>query len=352
MKFKIGGVDYDVSRSQIEKNLSKVDPEPVTRVFAIIGNRKFPVKHALAAGVGIARAGFTTQYALRILRKMGFETGEKPVTFRLRTQVVTGFPDFWDGVVDRFPEFFAAAKEVAPLSNEIFSVPVTEWIHILTRNLAKSVVNSFGSVLILCMNGYGFDALKISRSMFEAATTVAYLSRHPDQMNDYVDYDWVKKKKFVEDIEKYSPERARAYSHEKALVLRNYNAVVGRFKTKNGVRSRWCKDSLAQMAAELGLSPIYFTVYGPGSSAQHVDIRGLMMQFEGSRDPLVADIVSAPNIQWVQPALAGAHVSVALAVTEYIKVAGINRPDVEAALEKGLHTAWPTDVPPSALASD
>jgi len=73
----VGGVDYDVSRSQIEKSLAKVEPESITRVFVIVGNRKFPVKQALAAGAGITRAGFTTQYALRILRKMGFETGEK-----------------------------------------------------------------------------------------------------------------------------------------------------------------------------------------------------------------------------------------------------------------------------------
>ena len=353
MIFTIGGTEHDLTRTQIEERLAKVEPEPLTQVFVVVGARKFPVKQALAIGAGIVRSGFTTQYALRILRRLGFEVGERPVTFRLRTQVLTGFPDFWDTAVDRFPNFFAAAKKVGPLSNEVFSVPVTEWLHMLTRNLAKSVVNSFGSLLILCMNGYGFDALKISRSMFEAAVTVAYLRRHPDQMNDFIDYDWVKKKRFVDEMEKYSPEQARLHAHEKPLVLRNYNAVVGRFKTKkNGVRGRWSKDPLAKMAAEIGRSSMYFSVYGPGSSAQHVDIRGLMMQFEGSRDPGIADIVTAPHLQWIQPALAGAHLSVVLAVTDYMKVAGIDRPDVEKALEWGLHSAWPTEVPVSAAASD
>ena len=353
MKFTIGGIEHDLTRAQIEKRLASVEPEPLTRVFVVVGARKFPVKQALAIGAGIARSGFTTQYALRILRRLGFEVGDRPVTFRLRTQVLTGFPDFWDTVVNRFPKFFEAAKEVGPLSNEVFSVPVTDWLHLLTRNLAKSVVNSFGSLLVLCMNGYGFDALKISRSMFEAAVTIAYLRRHPDQMDDFVEYDWIKKKRFAEDMEKYDPERARLHAHERALILRNYNAVLGRFKTtKNGVRGRWSRDSLAQMAAELGLSPMYFSVYGPGSSAQHVDIRGLMMQFEGSRDPSVADIVSAPHLQWIQPALAGGHLSAVLAITEYMKVAGIDRPDVERRLESGLHSAWPTEIPESAVASE
>jgi len=137
------------------------------------------------------------------------------------------------------------------------------------------------------------------------------------------------------------------------LVLRNYSAVVGRFKTKNnGVRGRWSKASLADMAAELGLSSMYFSVYSPGSSARHVDIRGLMMQFEGSRDPGIADIVAAPHLQWIQPALAGAHTSAVLAMTEYMRIAGINRPEIERKLEEGLHQAWPTEETRSAVASD
>ena len=343
MKFTLGGADIALSRAQIENRLADVEPEPLKQVFVVVGARKFPVKQALAVGAGIVRSGFTTQDALRILRKLGFEVGERPVTFQLRTQVLTGFPDFWDTAVGGFPEFFAAAREVGPLSNEVFSVPVTEWLHLLTRNLAKSAVNSFGALLILCMNGYGFDALKISRSMFESAVNVAYLRRHPDQMNDFVDYDWIKKKKFIEELKKHDPESARLHAHEEGVVLRNYNGVVGRFKTKrNGVRGRWSKESLAQMAAEVGLSSMYFSVYGPGSSAQHVDIRGLMMQFGGSRAPDVADIVTAPHLQWIQPALAGGHTSVVLALTEYMKVAGIARPEVERGLERGLHSAWPT----------
>jgi|SRR5271157_15495 len=351
MKFTLGGAELDLTRTQVEERLKDVEPEPLKQVFVVVGARRFPVKQALAVGAGVARSAFTTQDALRILRKLGFEVGERPVTFQLRTQVLTGFPDFWDTVVERFPKFFAAAKEVGPLSNEAFAVPVTEWLHLLTRNLAKSVVNSFGSLLILCMNGYGFDGLKISRSMFEGAVNVAFLCRHPEQMDDFVEYDWIKKRKFVDEMEKYNPELARLHAHEKPLVLRNYDAVVGRFKTKkNGVRSRWSKDSLAQMAKEVGLSSMYFSVYNPGSSAVHLDIRGLMMQFEGSRDPGVADIVAAPHLQWIQPALAGAHISAVLAVAEYMKVAGTNRPDIGRKLEEGLRAAWPTEEPGSAVA--
>lgn len=344
MKFTIGGIELDLTREQIEERLAKVEPEELRQVFVVVAGRRFPVKQALAVGAGIVRSGFTTQDALRILRKLGFEVGERPVTFQLRTQVVAGFPHFWDTAMEAFPDFWAASSEIAPLTNEVFTVFVSEPLHLLTRNLAKSVVNSFSSLLVLALNGCGFDALKVGRSMFECAVTVAHLRHHPEQMTDFIDYDWIKKKRFVDDLDKYAPDLARAHAHEKAEILRNYNAVVGKFRTQNGrMRGRWSKDPLARMAADLGLSQLYFSIYNPGSSAQHMDIRGLMMQFEGSRNPGVADIVTAPHLQWIQPALAGGHISVLLAVTDYMKIAGIDRPDINRILEAGLNSAWPTE---------
>lgn len=344
MKFTIGGIELDLAREQIEERLSRVEPEELKQVFVVVGGRRFPVKQALALGAGIVRSGFTTQDALRILRKLRFEVGERPVNFQLRTQVIAGFPQFWDVAVEEFPSFWTASKEIAPLANEVFTVFVGEPLHLLTRNLAKSVVNSFSSLLVLALNGCGFDALKIGRSMFECAVTVAHLQNHPEHMTDFVDYDWIKKKQFVDDLERYSPESARAHQHEKAEILRNFDAVVGRFTTSNKrIRARWSKQSLAKMAADLGLSQLYFSIYNPGSSAQHMDIRGLMMQFEGSRHPGVADIVTAPHLQWIQPALAGGHISAVLAVTNYMKIASMDRPDIEQKLEAGLHSAWPTE---------
>ncbi|HYN14835.1 MAG TPA: hypothetical protein VES66_03480, partial [Terriglobales bacterium] len=81
MKFTIGGAEYNLTREQVEARLVSAEPEPLRQVFVLVNERRFPVKQALAVGAGIVRSGFTTQDAIRILRKMGFTVGELPVTF-------------------------------------------------------------------------------------------------------------------------------------------------------------------------------------------------------------------------------------------------------------------------------
>jgi len=63
--------------SWAERKLKGVSPEPIQKVFVIVNNTKYPVKQALALSSGMIRAGFTTQYAFRILRKLGFQLGEE-----------------------------------------------------------------------------------------------------------------------------------------------------------------------------------------------------------------------------------------------------------------------------------
>lgn len=81
-------------------------------------------------------------------------------------KVVAGFPDFWQRAHDRFPLFFKAAGDLAPLQNEIFRKPVSEPLHKVLRHIAKIVSNSMGAVIVLVLNEYGNDAIKVARSMF------------------------------------------------------------------------------------------------------------------------------------------------------------------------------------------
>ena len=42
MKFVIGGVEVELTRTQIEERLAKMEPEPLKQVFVVVGARKFP----------------------------------------------------------------------------------------------------------------------------------------------------------------------------------------------------------------------------------------------------------------------------------------------------------------------
>jgi hypothetical protein len=58
----------------------------------------------------------------------------------------------------------------------------------------------------LALNGYGHDAMRIARGMYEAAVNATYLKLHPDEIDDYVDYHWVIQKKLYDYMQRYDPE--------------------------------------------------------------------------------------------------------------------------------------------------
>lgn len=75
-EFTLGRTRYRTTPRQVIERLSGVEPEPIRKYAVEIGRHRYPVKQALAEGIGIDRAGFTSQDAYRILRNLGFEPAE------------------------------------------------------------------------------------------------------------------------------------------------------------------------------------------------------------------------------------------------------------------------------------
>jgi hypothetical protein len=84
--------------------------------------------------------------------------------------------------------------------------PVTGQLAIGQRFLAAIAANSFAALITLALNGYGHDAMRIARGMYEAAVNATYLKLHPDEIDDYVDYHWVIQKKLYDYMQRYDPE--------------------------------------------------------------------------------------------------------------------------------------------------
>src|SRR5436309_6801185 len=96
-----------------------------------------------------------------------------------------GYPDFWPVMLQKYEKFFLYVNDLGPTIDESFSRGHTEPLHKVCRHLAKMVSNSLCAVVLLGVNGFGIDALKIGRTMFEAAVSVAYLHKHPHEYDDY-----------------------------------------------------------------------------------------------------------------------------------------------------------------------
>lgn len=75
--FTIGGARRSSSRRAFEARLNSVHPEVITKYFVEVADRRFPVKQAVAEGLGLLRADFQTQEALRVLRRLGYKPREE-----------------------------------------------------------------------------------------------------------------------------------------------------------------------------------------------------------------------------------------------------------------------------------
>ncbi len=75
-EFTIGGSRYRGSHRIVEELLAQEEPETIQKYAVEVGGRSFPVKQAVASGLGAPRASFQTQEAFRVLRRLGFEPTE------------------------------------------------------------------------------------------------------------------------------------------------------------------------------------------------------------------------------------------------------------------------------------
>src|SRR5260370_24582915 len=189
------------------------------------------------------------------------------------------------------------------------------------------------------MNGYGVDAIKIARTMFESAVTVAYLRKHPDEFDDYFDFHFIVAMKRHRYMEKHAPELLKrvtdaAIAHAKE----GYARVAPRFTVNGRVRGRWSRKPFSQICADLDLEEHYLTFYELASNITHANISGVMPQADP--DPDVLDVDSAPSEQFVDMALRTAHFAFVLSASAYIALARPDKQVVADKLESDFVTAW------------
>lgn len=226
--------------------------------------------------------------------------------------------------------------------DDVFSQAHSEPMHKVCRHLAKMVANSMNAVLLLGTNGIGNDALKIVRSMFEAAVNVAYLREHPEQFPDYFDFHYIVARNRNRYLEKYNPAALQRLTRETAINNAGFSRVESRYRkdpNKPGkVRGRWSKKSLGAICAELHLEEQYLTFYDLTSHIIHADISGVLAQ--GDRQPGVLDVEIAPSELNVEVALRSAHAYLVLAVSEYIKLARPDKQAIAHQLDRDFMSVW------------
>jgi hypothetical protein len=220
---------------------------------------------------------------------------------------IAGFKDFWQTSHDEFPEFFACVGRLTALINKFRSAPVNGTVPRVIHTMAGLVSNSFGALVVLGLNGYGHDAMRITRSMFETMVNAKYIKLHPEEADDYLAFHWVRKKETFDYFKKYAPGEVAGIPQEKVdALLAEFDAVKAQFMNKNGqLRKTWCKTHFRTCTEAVGLGEYYPTFYAEASDFQHGNIQALVAQTE---DSLM--IAPAPSLGSAKKALQIGHLSV------------------------------------------
>src|SRR5439155_18069352 len=98
------------------------------------------------------------------------------------------FQEFWQTAYQLQPAAFNEVQRIGALQNRLYTIAPKNQLERVIRHLAKNAMNSLGATATLCLNGYGHDSLKLARSTYEAYLNAAYLEKHPDQLDDYIDF--------------------------------------------------------------------------------------------------------------------------------------------------------------------
>jgi hypothetical protein len=252
--------------------------------------------------------------------------------------IVAGFPEFWQKSHDAFQGFFEATNHLVPLVNTVLAKPIGGQLPRVLHYMTAIISNSLGSLITLALNGYGHDAVRISRGMFETSVNAAYLAKYPTEVEDYLNYHWIRQRRYLDYMCTDDPALFQQLKQSEIDEMdAEYAKVVSRFTGPKGkVRNDWCAKNLRQRSEDVGMGMFYPTFYGYASSIHHGDISGLAAQV--STGKFRAE--TAPSFHAIRDALMMGHQSVIVVIDNFNDVATFGLGDEIKAAAEAFRKAW------------
>jgi hypothetical protein len=215
--------------------------------------------------------------------------------------IVAGFPDMWKPVYSRYKGFFDCAFRLQPMVRDMCNRPVEgHLLHIVGR-MAAAAANSYGALLTLALNGYGQDAMKIARSLFEIELNILRLKTHPEELNDFLNFHFIQQKLLYDTFDEEQKQQTTPDQYQR--MMDDYNRVLPDFlhDKKNQIpRNEWCKETLYKRAKEAGpeMLFLYRTFYRHASSIHHMDVGGVISTIDSEMHAYMA-----PSWEYIEDAL-------------------------------------------------
>jgi Family of unknown function (DUF5677) len=211
------------------------------------------------------------------------------------------------------------------------------------RYFAVSLVNSSFSISSLCCDGYGVDAMKIGRGMFETFVSFRYLLVRRKELDDFLEFDAVIRYKRLQVWSRMPRHNAGFAADRIEAVNSAYRVVKKKFTNSKGkARDHWCRHSLAEMARVAGsdVAALYDVFYRHASLLHHTDPMGLSMLIKKE----TMEIQPGPTENFIGIAMRLATIILHDTLEHYSKFAGIDCSGellrIGETLNSPVHSRW------------
>ena len=186
-------------------------------------------------------------------------------------QMIFGTPEFGKVVHSKFPKLFEVLPRLSEALNDLTgrACEKPEPHQRVILNLGLLAGTSMLELVTLAGNGLGQGAMKIARTLMETVINAEYLRQSPDELDAYLKWSWVEKKKdlkYVQDNLSYLlPEIGQDSVN---TIEKEFLAARPLFETAKGdVRPSWCSLNLADRAVKVGLADTYRRVNAQARSS-------------------------------------------------------------------------------------
>lgn len=248
-------------------------------------------------------------------------------------------------VVRLYPRFCQSLPVLEKTINDFFKGPfeVTRAQDIVQELCGTVCKYWFNALILLAANGYSGAAFSILRTMAEYTINGAYMGKHPELVEDFLDWRHVKNFRTLQDHlslgESWASEMIEP--KKRAEIEANYKRVRGRFKG----RKDWCVKPIRDRACEGGLSKLYLFVYRPFVSSPHADVGSLRQTATRELYGEFGVVVDwTPSCRSVDRALRGGHLCTIAALSIFNEEMGLGRRGEVDELFDQYNRIWAEDV--------
>ncbi|ODS55803.1 MAG: hypothetical protein ABS36_09455 [Acidobacteria bacterium SCN 69-37] len=202
--------------------------------------------------------------------------------------LTVGNPDQWRAFGERNRAFFERLDNLTGTFRLVFT---RDWasdkpIDHVVFSAGFLAIDDFLELLLVCGNAEAAAAQKLLRPMFERLVTLKYLAAHPEELDLYLDYHWIAKRKFNTAVENafgpdlVSPETKQDVNENVARVKANYTIQACDKCSATKLNFTWSPKDMITMAREVGMDNYIVPAYYIPMQFTHPTVAGMLSRLQ------------------------------------------------------------------------